>query len=106
MLVLTPNAERYLVNLRRERGVDDRAGAKLVSNCGRVGLTFAPAPVAGCRVVDSEAITIYVPSEIAETLDEAIIDIRHENGQPKLVMRKRAPRRGTSAIRNRPSRVE
>jgi len=92
MLGLTPGAIRYLANLRRERGVDDQAGARLVSNGGRVGLTFAPAPVAGDRVVDGEVIKIYVPSEIAETLGDSIIDVRDENGQAKLVMRKRATR--------------
>lgn len=98
MLELTPNAERYLANLRRERGLDDRAGARLVSKGGRVGLTFAPAPVAGHRVVDGDVIKIYVPPEIAETLGESIIDVRDENGQAKLVMRKRAAR--TSAAKS------
>jgi len=92
MLELTPNAMLYLANLRRERGVDDRAGARLVSKGGQVGLTFAPAPVAGYRVVDGDVIKIYVPPEIAETLGESIIDVRDENGQTKLVMRKRATR--------------
>ena len=92
MLELTPNAKRYLANLRLERGVDDRAGARLVSNGGRVGLTFAPAPVAGHHVFDGEVIKIYVPSELADTLSESIIDVRDENGQTKLVMRKRATR--------------
>ena len=98
MLELTPNAKRYLANLRRERGLDDRAGARLVSKGGRVGMTFAPAPVAGHRVVDTDVIKIYVPAEIAETLGESIIDARDENGQTKLVMRKRAAR--TSAAKS------
>jgi hypothetical protein len=92
MLEMTPDAKRYLANLRRERGVGDQAGARLVSKGGRVGLTFAPAPVGGHRVVDGEVMKIYVPPEIAETLGESIIDVRDENGQTKLVMRKQATR--------------
>lgn len=97
MLELTPDAERYLANLRRERRVDDRAGARLVSKGGRVGLTFAPAPVAGHRVVDGDVIRIYVPPEIAATLGESVIDVRDENGQARLVMRKRAARRDAAS---------
>lgn len=99
MLELTANAKRYLANLRRERGVDDGAGARLVSKGGRVGLTFAPAPVAGHRVVDDEVIKIYVPPEIADTLSESIIDVRDDDGMTKLVMRKRATR--TDAAKSR-----
>jgi len=96
MLELTPNARRYLANLRRERDVDDRADARLVSKGGRVGLTFGPAPVEGHRVFDGEGIKIYVPPEIADALSESIIDVRDENGQTKLVMRKRATRTGAA----------
>jgi len=92
MLELTPKAGRYLTNLRGQRGVDDRAGARLVSRGGRIGLTFAPAPVAGYRVVDGGVIKLYVPPEIAETLVESIIDVRDEDGQTELVIRKRATR--------------
>lgn len=92
MLELTPNAKRYLANLRREHGVDDRAGARLFTKGGQVGLTFAPAPVSGHRVFDGEVIKVYVPPEIVETLGDSIIDAREENGETKLVMRKRATR--------------
>ena len=90
MLQLTSNALRYLINIRQERGVDNRAGARFVSKEGRVGLTFALAPVDGDRVVDADVIKVYVASEIAAALDESIIDARDEDGKTALIMRKQA----------------
>jgi Fe-S cluster assembly iron-binding protein IscA len=90
MLQLTPNAVRYLINVRKERGVDNRAGARFVSKEGRVGLTFALAAVDGDRVVDADVIKVYVASEIAAALDESIIDARDEDGKTALIMRKQA----------------
>lgn len=90
MLQLTSEATRYLLKVRRERGVDDRAGARFVSKGGRVGLTFALAPVAGDRVLNGAEIKVFVAPEIAETLDESIIDARDEDGQTALIMRKQA----------------
>lgn len=89
MLQLTSEAARHLMKVRRERGVDERAGARFVSNGGRVGLTFAPAPMAGDRVVDSEPIRVFVAAEIADALDQTIIDARDEDGRTTLIMRKR-----------------
>lgn len=90
MLQLTPEATRYLLKVQGERGVDERAGARFVSKGGRVGLTFAPAPVAGDRVLNSAEIKVYVAAEIAKTLDESVIDARDEDGQIALSMRKQA----------------
>lgn len=66
MLQLTSKATRHLIELRRERGVDERAGARFVSKGGRVGLIFASAPEQGDRVLGSAEILVYVPPEIAD----------------------------------------
>jgi hypothetical protein len=41
-------------------------------------------------VVDANEIKVYVASEIADALDQAIIDARDEDGQTALFMRRRA----------------
>ena len=90
MLRLTSSASRHLVKLRKERGVDDRAGVRFVSKEGRVGLTFSLNPVHGDREIDGEAIKVYIAPEIAPALDESIIDARDEDGKTALVLRKQA----------------
>jgi Fe-S cluster assembly iron-binding protein IscA len=95
VLKLTSSASRHLVKLRKERGVDDRAGVRFVSKEGRVGLTFSLNPVKGDREMDSDAIKVYIAPEIAPALDESIIDARDEDGKTALVLRKQttaAPR--------------
>lgn len=100
MLQLTANALRHLINVRQERGVDNRAGARFVSKDGRVGLTFALAPVDGDRVVDGEAIKVFVAADIATTLDQSVIDARAEDdGKTSLIMRKQAEARAKDASR-------
>lgn len=98
MLQLTSKATRHLIELRRERGVDERAGARFVSKGGRVGLIFASAPEQGDRVLGSAEILVYVPPEIADALDHSIIDARSEEGRMALVIRKQA---GSTEASNR-----
>ena len=89
MLQLTTEAARHLISLRRERGVSDTAGARFVGRGGRVGLTFAPRPAEGDRVVEDQSIKVFVAADIAEAMDQSIIDARDENGVTGLVIRKR-----------------
>jgi Fe-S cluster assembly iron-binding protein IscA len=91
MLRLTPKATNHLITVRKERGVDDQAGARFISKGGRVGLTFAAAPTEGDRVVDGEKINVFVAADIAEALDQSIIDASDQNGRMSLVIRRRPP---------------
>lgn len=90
MLQLTSSAARHLIKLRQDRGVDVRAGVRFTSKEGRVGMAFSLAPMDGDRVVDGESIRVFVAAEIATALDKAVIDVRDEDGQTSLIMRKRA----------------
>ena len=51
-------------------------------------MAFRLAPMDGDRVVDGELIKVFVAAEIATALDKAVIDVRDEDGQTSLVMRK------------------
>jgi Fe-S cluster assembly iron-binding protein IscA len=90
MLQLTKDATRHLIHVRQERGVDEDAGARFVSNGGRVGLTFAQAPSAGDLVVDGEGIRVFVAPDISQALEHSTIDAREVDGKRGLIMRKRA----------------
>jgi Fe-S cluster assembly iron-binding protein IscA len=90
MLRLTPKATNHLITVRKERGVDDQAGARFVSKGGRVGLTFAPAPVDGDRILDAESIKVFVSADLADALDQSTIDASEVDGRMRLVMRRRS----------------
>jgi Fe-S cluster assembly iron-binding protein IscA len=94
MLHVTPEATRHLLDVRRQRGVDDRAGARFIRRGTRIGLTFAPAPQAKDHVIEGSEINVFVAAEIAETLDQSVIDARTENGQVGLVLRKKSGKSG------------
>ncbi|HEX9551552.1 MAG TPA: hypothetical protein VF971_10700 [Candidatus Limnocylindrales bacterium] len=96
MLHVTPEATRHLLDVRRQRGVDDRAGARFIRRGTRIGLTFAPAPQAKDHVIEGSEINVFVAAEIAETLDQSVIDARTENGQVGLVLRKKSGKSGKS----------
>jgi Fe-S cluster assembly iron-binding protein IscA len=95
MLTLTPNATRHLIEVRKERGVDEKAGARFISKGGKVGLTFAKAPETGDKVVEGSEIPVYVAAEIAEVLDHSVIDARAEEGKMTLILRKGAAGKDT-----------
>jgi Fe-S cluster assembly iron-binding protein IscA len=88
MLQLTPEATRHLVRVRRQRGLDDQRGARFVSKGPSVGLTFASGPEPGDRVIEQEAIAVFVASEVADALDRSVLDARLEQGKSVLVLRR------------------
>ncbi len=92
MLQLTSRAKDHLLRVRRERGVDESAGARLVPNEGRVRLTFVQTPKEGDRLTQSDPIRVFVAPEVAGTLDHATIDVRENAGKNVLVFRRRARR--------------
>jgi Fe-S cluster assembly iron-binding protein IscA len=88
MLQFTPQAAQHLMRVRQERGFDEKNGARFVSNSGRVGLTFAPAPQPDDRVVDASGIPVYLAPEAVPALEQAVVDVRAEDGTNVLVIRR------------------
>ncbi len=92
MLQLTGNAKDHLLRLRRERGVNERASARLVRKDGTMRLTFVMTPRAGDRLTPTEGIPVYVTPELANTLEHATIDVEEEGDHRVLVLRHRTDR--------------
>lgn len=90
MIQVTPEAANHLLRLRSERGFDPKSAARFIRNDGRVGLTFAPAPQPGDRVVeDVDSIPVCVAPDVVDALDQATVDARAEDGKMVLVIRRR-----------------
>ena len=88
MLQITPQAEQHLIDLRVERGFDDKDGVRFLTNASGVGLTFTAAPDPDDRVVEGANLPIYVASDAIAVLDEATIDAMPEDGKTVLVIRR------------------
>jgi Fe-S cluster assembly iron-binding protein IscA len=104
MLRLTPTAVTHLVNVRRERGVDEGAGARFVSQGRRVRLTFESAPRDGDTVLKAPEIEVFVANDIADALDRSVIDAQREEDKTILVLRRQtATGSATSAAKANPA---
>lgn len=90
MIQVTPEAANHLLRLRSERGFDPKSAARFIRNAGRVGLTFAPAPQPGDRVLEAvESIPVCLAPEVVDALEEATVDARAQDGKMVLVIRRR-----------------
>ncbi len=87
MLRVTKAATEYIRGVRDANAADPSAGARFVRSGGGIGLTFASAPAPGDQIVSGPYLPLYVPDDLATALASAIIDVRREDGVPKLVLR-------------------
>jgi hypothetical protein len=100
MIQVTPEAANHLLRLRTERGFEPNSAARFIRNSGRVGLTFAPAPEPGDRVVEGvEGIPVCVAPDVVEALDHSIVDARAEDGKMVLVIRRKREKAAASPAR-------
>lgn len=88
MVQLTSDATDHLRRVRRERGFGETEGVRFVQNSGRIALTFVKEPAAGDSIMGGESLPVYVSSDVAGTLDDAVIDARAEDGKVGLVIRR------------------
>jgi hypothetical protein len=86
MLQVTREAVRQLHREREERGFDPGTGARFVRTASGVGLTFASEPGPLDRAVGDGDLPIYLDEDLAVALDRAIIDVRTERGETRLVI--------------------
>lgn len=103
MLQLTTAATDHLIRVRDERGRGKDAAARFVSKGARVGLTFAAKPGPDDRVIEGDGIAVYLAPEVADALENAVIDASVDEGKAILVMRRHRDRAKTGATRAKAS---
>jgi hypothetical protein len=86
VLRLTPRATEHLVRVRNERGIDDRHAARFVGKGSRIALTFAQSAEPGDRRIETRGIAVLLAPEVADRLDQSVIDARREDGKDVLMM--------------------
>ena len=93
MIDITTRAEDLLLRLRESRGRDRTAGARFVTQAGKVRLTFVPAAKPRDRILEGARLPIFIAPELAEAFHEATIDADETDGKRALVVT-RGPREG------------
>jgi Fe-S cluster assembly iron-binding protein IscA len=101
MLEITQQATSHLIRVRAEQGYSADAGARFVRGTTGVGLTFATQPEQGDVVLAGPDLHVYVAEEVANVLDNAVIDETSEDGGSRLILRPQGAERATSQLPRR-----
>ena len=100
MLRLTADATKHLRDASgRREGPGDRI-PRFARQSGQIKLGFASTPEPGDKVVETSGMRLFLAEDIADKLDAAIIDVRHEqDGGEVLVLRRQkdSTQEGTKA---------
>ena len=94
MLEMTSRAATLLTDLRRESDIPNEAGVRVYSDKNEQGqptvaIAFAADPMPGDAIAETDGVRLFVAPEVAEPLDEAVIDVTAEDGASQLVFRPR-----------------
>jgi Fe-S cluster assembly iron-binding protein IscA len=92
MLQLTPEANGVVRAMREERGIPDEYGLRVYSDSTDDGqqairLGFADEPFEGDKVTEDEAARVFVSPDLAEALDDIVIDVDQAGEETRLVLR-------------------
>jgi Fe-S cluster assembly iron-binding protein IscA len=86
VLTITENAEHALDAVVAAENAPEGAGVRISQGVGAdgqpaVGLSLAPAPEPGDAVVDDANVPVFVAAEVAELLDNKILDAELDGDQ-------------------------
>ena len=86
MLTITENAEQALDAVVAAENAPEGAGVRISQGIGAdgqpaIGLALAPAPEPGDAVVDDANVPVFVAAEVADLLDDKILDAQVQGEQ-------------------------
>jgi Fe-S cluster assembly iron-binding protein IscA len=89
MLRLTTDATKHLLVASERRDAPGGRIPRFARQSGQIKLGFASTPEPGDKVVETSGMRLFVAKDVADKLDAAIIDVRHEqDGDEVLVLRR------------------
>jgi Fe-S cluster assembly iron-binding protein IscA len=86
MTSVTDRATRRLIEDRQRRGLPDTFAPRLSRRDGKIVLDFASQPADKDRVTTHGDIRLFVAPDVAETLADAVVDVRQRDGGERLVV--------------------
>ncbi|HEX6311992.1 MAG TPA: hypothetical protein VF152_10230 [Acidimicrobiia bacterium] len=92
MLQITPEATGVVRAMREERGIPDEYGLRVYSDSTDDGqqairLGFADEPFEGDQVTEGESARVFVSPDLAEALEDIVIDVDQAGEETRLVLR-------------------
>jgi Fe-S cluster assembly iron-binding protein IscA len=86
VLTITENAEQALDAVVAAENAPEGAGVRISQGIGAdgqpaIGLALAPAPEPGDAVVDDANVPVFVAAEVADLLDDKILDAQVQGEQ-------------------------
>jgi Fe-S cluster assembly iron-binding protein IscA len=90
MVQVTTEAARHLAQLRTDRGHGPDVGARFIRKDGKFGVTFSEQPVPGDKLVAKQELNVYVPADVADVLNDSVIDVKTQEGKARLIARPKA----------------
>jgi Fe-S cluster assembly iron-binding protein IscA len=88
MTSVTDRATRRLIQDRQRRGLPDTFAPRLSRRDGKIVLDFAPQPADQDRVSTHGGMRLFVAPDVAESLANAVVDVRQRDGGERLVVLK------------------
>jgi Fe-S cluster assembly iron-binding protein IscA len=83
---ITTRATTRLIEDRKRRGLPDTFAPRLSRREGRIVLDFATKPAPDDRVSTTDGMSLFVASDVAEDIDNTVVDIRTRDGRERLVL--------------------
>jgi Fe-S cluster assembly iron-binding protein IscA len=92
MLQITPEATGVVRAMREERGIPEDYGLRVYSDSTDDGqqairLGFADEPFEGDQVNEGDAAKVFVSPDLAEALEDIVIDVDQAGEETRLVLR-------------------
>jgi len=92
MLQMTTRAAELLNHIRSSSDIPNEAGVRVYAEEANghevsIGVGFIDQPVPGDQVSEQAGVKLYVAPEVAEPLENTMIDVAGQNGESLLVFR-------------------
>jgi Fe-S cluster assembly iron-binding protein IscA len=88
MLQVSSRAASALAGVRTQQGLGDHVGVRIYSSPSTDGSTaasiqlgFAEEPLTGDQIAETEGTLVFVAPEVADALDEALLDTAEDSGE-------------------------
>ncbi|HEX2141077.1 MAG TPA: hypothetical protein VHK28_02215 [Candidatus Limnocylindria bacterium] len=98
---MTDRAVHLLRTLRQEAELPDSTGVRVYSESDESGqkmlsIGFTPDPAPSDEIAERDGLRLFVASDVANPLSEAVMDVVGENGESQLVFRPAADENGAT----------
>lgn len=94
MVGISSRAASLVQDIQQQQGIPQDYGVRIAGEEDGMGgvevsLSFAEAPEAEERVTEEQGTRLFVEPQLAELLDEVVLDVEESDGEQALILRER-----------------